>query len=249
MMTEQKLVAKVNDKEITREDVLKFLNDMGPQMAMQFQSPEGIKRVIEEMVNQELLYKDAKDTNMEDEKAFKEVLEQTKTNLLKGYAFNKIVEDIKLEDEEVEDFFTHNKNLFAKEESIKASHILVESKEEADSILEKINDGMAFEDAAREFSTCPSKEAGGSLGEFGRGQMVPEFEQAAFAMEEESISSPVKTQFGYHIIKLDEKNEGKDVEYSEVKNEVEKQLLAKKQEEKYIEKISSLKEKYPVEIY
>ena len=248
-MTEQKLVAKVNDKVISREDVLKFLNDMGPQMAMQFQSPEGIKRVIEEMVNQELLYSDAKDTDMENEPAFKEVLEATKTNLLKGYAFNKIVEDIKIDEDELKMFFEENKNLFSQQESIKASHILVEDKDKAELVLSKINDGMDFEEAAKEYSTCPSKEAGGSLGEFGRGQMVPEFEEAAFNMEEGTISQPIKTQFGYHLIRLDEKNAENEVDFDQVKADVEKQLLARKQEEKYIEKISSLKEKYPVEMY
>ena len=248
-MTEQKLVAKVNDKVISREDVLKFLNDMGPQMAMQFQSPEGIKRVIEEMVNQELLYSDAKDTDMENEPAFKEVLEATKTNLLKGYAFNKIVEDIKIDEDELKMFFEENKNLFSQQESIKASHILVEDKDKSELVLSKINDGMDFEEAAKEYSTCPSKEAGGSLGEFGRGQMVPEFEEAAFNMEEGTISQPIKTQFGYHLIRLDEKNAENEVDFDQVKADVEKQLLARKQEEKYIEKISSLKEKYPVEMY
>ncbi len=248
-MTEQKLVAKVNGKEISRGDVLKFLNDMGPQMAMQFQSPEGIKRVIEEMVNQELLFSDAKEVGMENEPAFQEVLQATKVNLLKGYAFNKIIKDIKVEEEELEIFFKENKKLFSQEESVKASHILIEEKDKADLVLSKIKDGMNFEEAAKEYSTCPSKEAGGSLGEFGRGQMVPEFEEVAFNMKEGTISKPVKTQFGYHIIKVDKKNQEKEVDFIEAKQEVEKQLLARKQEEEYKIKINALKKKYPVEIY
>lgn len=248
-MTEQKLVAKVNGKEISREDVMKFLNDMGPQMAMQFQSPEGIKRVVEEMVNQELLFADAKDIGMENEPEFQEVLQATKINLLKGYAFNKIIEGIKIEEDEVKSFFEENKSLFSQQESIAASHILVEEKDKADFVLSKLNEGISFEDAAKEYSTCPSKEAGGSLGEFGRGQMVPEFEEAAFNMEVGSISQPVKTQFGYHIIKLDKKSEESEVQFEDVKPEVEKQVLVKKQEEKYKSKIDALKEKYPVEVH
>ena len=248
-MTEQKLVAKVNDKEIFREDVLKFLNDMGPQMAMQFQSPEGIKRVIEEMVNQELLFSDAKEVGMENEPAFQEILQATKINLLKAYAFNKIIKDIKVEEDELETFFEENKNLFSQQESVKASHVLIEEKDKADLVLSKIKEGMSFEEAAKEYSTCPSKEAGGSLGEFGRGQMVPEFEEVAFNMEVGTISEPVKTQFGYHIIKLDKKSQEKEANFTEVKAEVERELLVRKQEEKYKGKIDALKEKYPVEIY
>ena len=248
-MTEQKLVAKVNGKKISREDVLKFLNDMGPQMAMQFQSPEGIKRVIEEMVNQELLFSDAKEVGMENEPAFQEILQATKINLLKGYAFNKIIKDIKVEEDELETFFEENKNLFSQQESVKASHVLIEEKDKADLVLSKIKEGMSFEEAAKEYSTCPSKEIGGSLGEFGRGQMVPEFEEVAFNMEVGTISEPVKTQFGYHIIKLDKKSQEKEANFTEAKAEVERELLVRKQEEKYKGKIDALKEKYPVEIY
>ncbi|MDY0235177.1 MAG: peptidylprolyl isomerase [Gudongella sp.] len=248
-MTEKKLVAKVNGKEILREDVLKFLNDMGPQMAMQFQSPEGIKRVVHEMVNQELLYSDAITEGMDNEDAFQGVLQATKVNLLKGYAFNKIIEDIKVEESELKSFYEENKAMFSQQESIQASHILVEEKDKAEMVLSKLNEGLSFEEAAKEYSTCPSKEAGGSLGEFGRGQMVPEFEEAAFIMEEGAISEPIKTQFGYHIIRLDKKNENKEPTFEEVKEEVQRQLLAKKQENKYTAKIDSLKEKYPVEIY
>jgi peptidyl-prolyl cis-trans isomerase C len=222
---------------------------MGPQMAMQFQSPEGIKRVVHEMVNQELLYSDAITEGMDNEDAFQGVLQATKVNLLKGYAFNKIIEDIKVEESELKSFYEENKAMFSQQESIQASHILVEEKDKAEMVLSKLNEGLSFEEAAKEYSTCPSKEAGGSLGEFGRGQMVPEFEEAAFIMEEGAISEPIKTQFGYHIIRLDKKNENKEPTFEEVKEEVQRQLLAKKQENKYTAKIDSLKEKYPVEIY
>ena len=87
-------------------------------------------------------------------------------------------------------------------DKVNASHILVEHEHEAKDILRKLDEGVAFEELARDFSNCPSgKQAGGSLGEFGRGQMVPEFETATFALEVGAVSGPVKTQFGYHIIK------------------------------------------------
>lgn len=248
-MSDQKLVAVVNGKEISREDVLKFLNDMGPQMAMQFQSPEGIKRVIDEMVHQELLYLDAVENKLEEEKEFAEVFEATKVNLIKGYAFNKLISDISVEEEEMKKFFEDNKNMFSQPEMVKASHILVDSEEKATSVIEEIKNGKTFEDAAMEYSSCPSKEAGGDLGQFSKGQMVPEFEEAAFNMEVGSMSEPVKTQFGYHIIKLNEKNDPSEASFDDVKNEVQNQLLTKKQESVYMDKINALKGKYPVEIF
>ena len=88
-----------------------------------------------------------------------------------------------------------------------ASHILVKTEEEAIKIKEKIQSGeTTFEEMAKKHSLCPSRQVGGELGCFGRGQMVPEFEKAAFALPVGQISDPVQTQFGYHLIKVTEKN-------------------------------------------
>lgn len=85
---------------------------------------------------------------------------------------------------------------------ISAKHILVEKKTLAEDIIEKINQGAKFEEMAKQYSTCPSKKRGGNLGEFGRGQMVKEFEQAAFRLKKNEMTQlPVKTKFGYHLIK------------------------------------------------
>ncbi|MHA2243986.1 MAG: peptidylprolyl isomerase [Candidatus Hodarchaeales archaeon] len=85
---------------------------------------------------------------------------------------------------------------------ITAKHILVDKKTLAEDLIERINSGTKFEVVAKKFSTCPSRKKGGSLGEFGRGAMVKEFETAAFALKKNEITQiPVKTKFGYHIIK------------------------------------------------
>ena len=85
---------------------------------------------------------------------------------------------------------------------IQAKHILVDKKTLAEDIIEQINMGGKFEELARKHSTCPSRKKGGSLGEFGRGVMVKEFEKAAFALQKNQVTQvPVKTKFGYHVIK------------------------------------------------
>ena len=89
---------------------------------------------------------------------------------------------------------------------VKASHILVATENEANKILKNIRDGkISFEDAAKKFSKCPSGAEGGDLGYFGRGMMVKEFEDAAFATAAGEISAPVKTPFGWHLIKVVDK--------------------------------------------
>lgn len=247
-MKDNKVVAKVNGKEISQNDVLKFLNDIGPQVAMQFQSPEGIKKVIEELVHQELLYIDAKENKLDENAEFVQMVEDAKTNMLKSYALNKLIEGEDATLEELKEFYDSHLEHYTKQESLVASHILVEAEDEAREIIEEINEGLSFEDAARKYSSCPSKEAGGSLGEFTRGKMVPEFETAAFNMEEGAISEPVKTQFGYHIIKLHERNPGGIMSFDEARDEIYTQVVRLKQQERYLERIDQLKEKYSVEI-
>lgn len=86
-------------------------------------------------------------------------------------------------------------------QKIRAQHILVYQEFEARDLIRKLEQGVSFEQLARDFSQCPSGENGGNLGEFGKGMMVPSFEKAAFALKVGEISAPVKTQFGYHLIK------------------------------------------------
>lgn len=245
-MNENKVLAIVEDKEITQDLVMKFLNDLGPQIAMQFQSPEGMKRVVDELVNQEILYLDAKEEEMDQEDEFIKELDKLKEGLLKQYSVNKLLKDITVTDEEIETYYNENKGMFKKPESMVASHILIDSEEKAKKILQEINEGLSFEEAASKYSSCPSKEQGGNLGDFSRGQMVPEFDSVAFELEVDVISEPVKTEFGYHIIKVTAKNEESQSPLDEVKDQISQQLLGVKQQEVYLDKTNKLKEKYKV---
>lgn len=84
--------------------------------------------------------------------------------------------------------------------TIKARHILVEQEYEAQDLVKKLGEGAKFEDLAQSFSKCPSGKRGGDLGAFGKGRMVPSFEEAAFGLAVNQVSAPVRTQFGYHLI-------------------------------------------------
>ena len=88
---------------------------------------------------------------------------------------------------------------------VKASHILVKGQGKAQDLLDKINAGANFEELAKQYSECPSGKRGGDLGYFGRGMMVREFEVAAFEGEKGAVVGPIKTQFGYHVIKIVDK--------------------------------------------
>lgn len=245
-MNKSKVLATVNGKEITQDIVLRFLNDLGPETAMQFQSPEGMKKVVEELINQEVLYLDAIEKNLSHEEEFKMELERLKEGLIKQYAVSKLLSGASVEEEEINDFYQANKAQFKNPESARASHILVDSENKAKEVLKEIEEGISFEDAAKKYSSCPSKEQGGDLGEFTRGKMIPEFENVAFAMEVNTISEPVKSQFGYHIIKLFDKKEESQSKFEEVKDQINQQLLAMKQQEIYLNKTNELRQNYEV---
>ncbi len=246
---ENKILAKVNGFAITEAEVKEFLRSMGKN-GQAYDNPEGHKAVLTELINQKLLYLEAMKNLYEAEPAFKEQLKKAKESLLTSYAFEKVIGGVRIADSEVEAYYNENKEKFVSPESVNASHILVESEELAREILAKIEGGeVSFEDAAKEHSTCPSKENGGSLGDFTRGQMVPEFDSAVFSMTVGEITKePVKTQFGYHLIKLNSKKEGETVPFEQVKERLSAQLLSQKQQKAYESKINQLKILFPVDM-
>lgn len=242
-----KVLAIVDGREIKQSDVFSLMQSLG-QRAVQFSTPQGQRQLLSEIIAQELLYSEALENGFEKEEGFVVVLEQMKKSLLMQYAANKLMSSVSVDDEEVRAYFEANKAMFSQPKTVAASHILVDTEKEAMKILDEINNGLEFSDAARQYSRCPSKDSGGALGEFSQGKMVPEFEQAAFSMEVGEISQPVQTQFGYHIIKVDKINEAKESSFEDVKDEVKNQCLFSKQQKIYLEKQEELKEKYSVKI-
>lgn len=242
---ERKILATVGEKEITNYDLESALQSLDPYQAMHFNTEEGKKQLLEDLVNQELFYIEARENNLHNNEDFKSEMKKVEENMLKQYAINKVLSNITLTEEEKTAFFEANKSKFNKSETASAKHILVETEDKANELLNKINAGeVSFEDAAAEHSTCPSKDAGGNLGSFPRGQMVPEFEEEVFNMQKGEVRGPVQTQFGYHLIKLEDIQAGGESKYEEVQNEIERTLMYQKQSEIYSNKLNDLKSKY-----
>ncbi len=128
---------------------------------------------------------------------------------------------IEISEEDMKAYFEENKESLGEAEEVKASHILVESEETAKEVKAKLNDGGDFAELAGEYSTDQgSKDSGGELGYFGRGRMVPEFEEVAFSTKTGEISDIVKTSHGYHIIKVEDKKEAKEATFEDSKEEI-----------------------------
>lgn len=247
MNSQAKVLAVVGGKAITEDDIQKMMMNLG-QRAAQYNSPQGRQILLDQLINKELVILDAKKNLLEHDAEFKAELEKVKLELLANFYVERIFRDVKVKDEAAKEYFDQHPEEFAGEETVSARHILVDSEEKANDVLQKINSGeMSFEDAAKAFSSCPSSQRGGDLGEFGKGQMVPEFDQACFEMAEGEVRGPVKTQFGFHIIRLEKKNEATPLSFEEVKEDLLRHLVAKAQQDAYQSKMNQLRILYPVD--
>lgn len=246
---ENKVLATVGGMPITSADVDEFILSLG-QRGAGYNSPEGREMVLSQLIDSKLLLLDARRNLYETEAEFKAKLARFKENLLVNYAAEKAVKSAKAPTErDALKFYEENPDKFTEGEVVNASHILVATEEEALSVLAEIKSGdISFEDAAKKYSSCPSKENGGSLGEFTRGQMVPEFDSAVFAMAIGTVTeTPVKTQFGYHLIKLNSKSESSVVAFDAVKDNILAHLAESRERDALTSKLGQLKILYPVD--
>lgn len=245
----EKILAKVGSLTVTEEEVNDFLVGMG-QRGASYNTPEGRAMILEQLIADKLFLQDARRNLYEGEPEFRAELQKLKDSLLVRYATNKALMGVNVSDKEVRDYYEANKESFLGQATVDASHILVDTEPLALEILAKIKSGeMTFEAAAEEYSSCPSKANGGNLGEFGQGQMVPEFDTAVFSMEVGTITeAPVQTQFGYHLIKLNSKKEAEIAAFETVEAELREALKGEKMRSAYQSKINQLKIMYPVDM-
>ncbi len=245
---DRNILAKIDETEITRQQMISIMRNLPQQQAQEVATEDGRLRLLEEMVAGELLYMDAVENKFDEDEEFLQSLEEAKKGLLQRYAIQRLLGAVQATPEEIAAFYEENKDRFGSDSSVAAKHILVADEELAYQVREEIIDGLDFAEAAAKYSTCPSKSEGGSLGKFGRGQMVPEFEEAAFTLEVGQLSDLVKTQFGYHLIMVEEKFEGGVKSLEEVTAQINQMIAGQKQGKIYEDKINDLKSKHKVEM-
>lgn len=244
---QDKVVAQVAGQPIMASEIDMTLMQMGPR-AQAYNNPQGRAMILEQIIAKKLFLMDAQKNLMEREPEFKEQMKRVKEELLTNYAVQKAVEKVKVTEDEVKKFYDENPDQFEGGITYNASHILVDSEDFAKDLAEKITAGeVTFEDAAAEHSTCPSGKADGGLGDFGAGQMVPEFEKACNELEVGVVSAPVKTQFGWHLIKLNKREMGEQIKLSDVKEDIYQSLMQQKQQAAYQSRINQLKIMFPVD--
>ncbi len=242
-------VAKVGSVTITQDDVNREMKGLPDQIQKMFAGPDGADRFVDELVKKELLYQEAKKKGYEKDPEYQKKVEEFKKLTLISLLLEKEIEEkAKATDKDVKDYYESHKSEMTTGSQIRASHILVKSEDEAKKILEQVKKGGDFAKIAKEKSIdTGSAKNGGDLGFFSKGQMVPEFEQAAFSLKEGEIAGPVKTRFGYHIIKVTARKEGKPLEFDKIKDLLTQKVAAEKQKAAFDSYIEGLKKSYNVQ--
>ena len=245
IMNKQEILTTVAGENITNADLDAFIQGMPREQQVYASNPQFRQQILEQLVNGRLFAKYAEELKLDETEEFQTILDNARKDILASMAIGETVKNAAVSEEEVKTFYEENPQHFEKGGTVSAKHILVKEEEKCKEILAMIENGeKSFEVAAQEFSTCPSGQRGGDLGEFGKGQMVKEFEEAAFTAEIGQVVGPVATQFGFHLIKVESRKEKTVAAFEEVKEQIRRNLLGQKQNQAYSEKIAELKAKY-----
>ncbi|AYD02688.1 peptidylprolyl isomerase [Neorhizobium sp. NCHU2750] len=240
---EDKVVAKVGKLEIHQSELDLAIQNLDPQLA---QLPEDQKQVaaLSGAIDVKLLASGALAEGIDKTDAFKKRMAYIGDRELHNAYFREHVVDATT-DAEVKARYDKEIAAMPKQQEIKAAHILVKTEDEAKAIIAKLDKGEDFAKLAKENSQDSNKDDGGELGWFGPGRMVPEFEQAAFALDKgQYTKTPVKTQFGFHVIKVEDKRDAAPPAFDQVKDQV-KQLVMR---DKYVAILDKAKAEQKIDI-
>lgn len=241
--SEKEVIAVINGQPLTKMHYDQLLQQYRPEARQWAEQNKG--RFMRELVLQEILAQEGKRLNLEKSPEVQARLRvQENSTLARAVVQKYIDEKADITDQRMHQYYDQHKGEFVEEEQVTASHILVKTEEEAQGIQKELKNGKNFEELAKEKSTGPSGPKGGSLGTFGRGRMVGPFEEAAFALKAGEISDPVKTQFGWHIIKVTEHSAGDQQSFDQVREDIRQKMSSE-----YVQTLlKDLQDKASVEI-
>jgi len=249
------VLATVNKSKITVLDLKELINSI-PNMNYE-KMPEGVQeKALDQLIDKQILIQYTKNKKIERSQEFKKAIRKIKSDLIVQVWLSQEMKNTKVSNKEVKSFYDKNKRVyFSSKQEIKAKHILVKEKKDTKSILKSLK-GLKgdklqdkFIELAKSKSTGPSGANGGDLGWFSAEKMVPEFSEAAFKLKKGSYTKkPVKTQFGYHIIYIEDKKKASVAKFSEVKEKIKESLKQQKFAEKIQKTIKKLRKKAKISI-
>ncbi|WP_404381567.1 peptidylprolyl isomerase [Caenispirillum salinarum] len=244
---EDPVVARVGDQEIRRSELQSIKQSMAEQVPQVAMMPmEAVfQPLVERAIDSMLLTQAGRDAGLADSEEVQKRLDEAKSRIVQQVYLEQMIDD-ELTDARIQEAYEQFKQQTPEEPEVNARHILVETEEKAQELIDKLEGGADFAELAKQESTGPSGPKGGELGWFKKGDMVEPFAAAAFAMEPGAVSeSPVQTQFGWHVIKVEDRRTAEAPPLEQVEGQLRQQLAQKV----VAEKVQALREGTEVEIY
>ncbi|MBN2654395.1 MAG: peptidyl-prolyl cis-trans isomerase [Nitrospirae bacterium] len=240
---------KIDGTKITKQEIQTEISGL-PEMAREFyKGSEGSERLVNELVNREMLYMEAKKKGFEKTPEFKKKLEDFKKVTLIQLMLGKEMDAwSKVTDEEIKAYYDKNKADMIEPTKIRLSHIVVNSEQDAIKAAERLKKGEDFAKVAAEMSIDPkSSKAGGDLGSFSLGDLDPNLENIAFRLKKGDISMPLKRKDGIHLLKVTDR-QGKIVPFEKAKDAIKQKLTSDKQKQGFEKFIEDTKKNYKIDI-
>jgi peptidyl-prolyl cis-trans isomerase C len=241
------VIAVVNNKPITAN----MLDDKIEKLPQYYQAfaAQHKKEVMDEMIVEELLHEEAKRRKLDKDPDIKQIIMDAKRKIL----ISRVIEDetkksAPVSGDDIRDYYEQNKEKYVIPEMVRASHILTGTEEEAEQAKGELDRGADFGAVAGEYSKDLTKDRGGDLGYFKKGQMIPEFESAAFGLKIGETSDIIKTRFGYHIIRLTDRKPATYRTFDEVEDEVRTSIMRDRQRQSFDSFTAKLREAAKISI-
>ena len=245
------ILATIGSEKITMADFKQEINNLPPQYRQMATDPAIQKEFLDTLVTRNIVYQEGVRQKMAENPMVKKQVDEFRKKLVVAAILdqevNRKIKDVS--DAELKTYYDKNLKEFQQPKQVKARHILIKDQKKAEEVRQKLLKGEDFTTLAKEFSTCPSKAKGGDLGFFTKDRMVKEFSDVAFSLKPKEISPVVKTQFGYHIIVVDEIKEGKQQSFDEVKAKLSDKIRAERKNQYFKDYVDGLKKQIKVTTY
>lgn len=217
------VVAKVYGEDIMRSDVFNFISNL-PENVRQMPIQNLFPLALDQVVNNRVIGEKAKGANLSEDKEVTDLVKQAKDQIVRNVYLERQV-DAQITNKKLMETYQKLLENISKIQETKARHILVQTEDEAKAVIKQLDEGADFAEVAKEKSTGPSAERGGDLGYFAKNEMVPEFADVAFSLDVgQYTKDPVKTQFGWHVIEVEDRRQRPEPEFEKVKPQLEAQL-------------------------
>ena len=245
-----KVVAQINGREIRDDEFKMRFSRLTPALKSKYSDEKGKREFLEEIIKRELLLQEAKKAGIEKDQVLLDRIEEMRERLILNEFLQREVEGkLVTTDKELEDYYNLHKEEFKSPDEAKISHILVKNEEDAKAVIKRLRKGSDFAKMAREISIdMATKDSGGEMGVIQKGKFHPQLDSVIFSANEGDVSDPVKTERGYHIIKVQKKIPGIPLSFNDAKNILSQRYQIEKRSKVFEDLFTRLKSKANITI-